>query len=173
MRYLIFSLVCFFCNPIQAQLLSALVEVLNPIYEAFSDPDYNNRFQQPPPGQFPGGRFDGGTPAPVATGRDELLPSDCGRHPHDGTGKLCFPDGLLCRNRKFAMWFFGQIRPPRLFQGWDFAKIGAASASRKCWVNSWLVNCSMHEIFGLEICDIASLGAIGCEHQDCDLVPSA
>mgnify|MGYP001164286762 FL=1 len=109
MRYLIFSLLCF-SNPIQAQLLSAIVDVLNPIYEAFSDPDYNNRFQQPPPpGQFPGGRFDGGTPEPVATGRDELFPSDCGRHPHDGTGKLCFPDGLLCRNRKFAMWFLVKL----------------------------------------------------------------
>ena len=112
MRFLIF-LLCL--SQIQAQLLSALVEVLNPIYEAFSDPDYNNRFHQPRPGQFPG-RFDTGTPEPVATGFDELFPSNCGRHPHDGTGKLCFPDGLLCRNRKSCnVVVFGQIG--RLFQG--------------------------------------------------------
>ena len=78
------------------QLLTALVKMLDPIYEAFSDPDYNkNRFQEPPQ------RFrDDGTEVPQATGRDELFPADCGRHPHDGTGKLCFPDGILCRNRK-------------------------------------------------------------------------
>ena len=44
---------------------------------------------------------DDGTQTPQATGRDEILPSDCGRDPDAGTGKLCFPDGLLCQNRKF------------------------------------------------------------------------
>ena len=103
MRTTIILNLCILCNLFghnQAQILSFLVDVLNPIYDAFSDPDYNNRFQQPPPGRFPG--IDSGTPQPVATGRDELFPADCGRHPHDGTGKLCFPDGLLCRNRKFT-----------------------------------------------------------------------
>ena len=48
-----------------------------------------------------GPRFrDDGTQSPQATGRDELFPTDCGRDPNKGTGKLCFPDGLLCQNRK-------------------------------------------------------------------------
>ena len=48
---------------------------------------------------FGGGRFvDDGTKSPQSTGREELFPSDCGRDPQDGTGKLCFPDGLLCQN---------------------------------------------------------------------------
>jgi len=42
---------------------------------------------------------DDGTVAPVATGVDPLFPADCGRDPDKGTGKLCFPDGLLCQNR--------------------------------------------------------------------------
>lgn len=47
-----------------------------------------------------GGRFtDDGTQSPQATGRDELFPRDCGREPDKGTGKLCFPDGILCQNR--------------------------------------------------------------------------
>ena len=51
---------------------------------------------------FGGGRFvDDGTRSPQATGRDELYPSDCGRDPSQGTGKLCFPDGLLCQDRKY------------------------------------------------------------------------
>lgn len=83
--------------------MGLLVDVLNPVFEAFSDP--NGRFPgdqgQLQPGQnglqqFPG--IDPGTPVPQATGRDEILPSDCGRHLHDGTGKLCFPDGILCQN---------------------------------------------------------------------------
>jgi hypothetical protein len=85
---------------VQGQLLSLIVDALNPIYEAFSDP--NGRFQTPPPshfqGQFPG--IDPGTQFPQATGRDELFPADCGRHTHDGTGKMCFPDGILCQNSK-------------------------------------------------------------------------
>ena len=52
---------------------------------------------------FNGGRFvDDGTQAPQATGREELFPSDCGRDPAQGTGKLCFPDGLLCKDRKYT-----------------------------------------------------------------------
>ena len=35
---------------------------------------------------------------PVSTGNDELFPTDCGRDPKKGTGKLCFPDGQLCKN---------------------------------------------------------------------------
>ena len=48
---------------------------------------------RPPRGNF----FDDGTRVPQATGFDEIYPEDCGRHPHDGTGKLCMPDGLLCQ----------------------------------------------------------------------------
>jgi len=42
---------------------------------------------------------DDGTESPQATGHDEIFPRDCGRDPEEGTGKLCFPDGLLCQNR--------------------------------------------------------------------------
>jgi len=46
------------------------------------------------------GKFvDDGTESPQATGHDEMFPRDCGRDPDKGTGKLCFPDGLLCQNR--------------------------------------------------------------------------
>ena len=38
---------------------------------------------------------------PVSTGRDELYPADCGRDPKKGTGKLCFPDGQLCKNSEW------------------------------------------------------------------------
>ena len=48
----------------------------------------NNRFK------------DDGTQKPVATGRDEILPSDCGRNTKTGRGKLCFPDGKLCQDSK-------------------------------------------------------------------------
>ena len=48
-----------------------------------------------------GGRFrDDGTQSPVATGQDSLFPSDCGRDTSTGRGKLCFPDGQLCADRK-------------------------------------------------------------------------
>ena len=51
-----------------------------------------------------GGRFvDDGTQSPQATGREELFPSDCGRDTNQGTGKLCFPDGLLCKERKYII----------------------------------------------------------------------
>ena len=51
---------------------------------------------------FGGGpRFtDDGTQSPQATGNDKLFPDDCGRDEDKGTGKLCFPDGLLCQNSK-------------------------------------------------------------------------
>ena len=52
---------------------------------------------------FNGGRFqDDGTVAPQATGKEELFPSDCGRDPNQGTGKLCFPDGLLCKDSEYC-----------------------------------------------------------------------
>ena len=52
-----------------------------------------------------GGRFtDDGTQSPVSTGNDELYPSDCGRDPDKGTGKLCFPDGTLCKNSKIFLY---------------------------------------------------------------------
>ena len=44
---------------------------------------------------------DDGTESPQATGHDEIYPRDCGRDPEKGTGKLCFPDGLLCQNSKY------------------------------------------------------------------------
>ena len=47
-----------------------------------------------------GHNFDEGTVEPLATGFDEILPSNCGRNLKDGTGKLCFPDGVLCQRRK-------------------------------------------------------------------------
>ena len=46
---------------------------------------------------------DGGTSRPQATGRDELFPRDCGRDPRKNTGKLCFPDGLLCQQSKSTL----------------------------------------------------------------------
>ena len=57
---------------------------------------------------FGGGRFvDDGTRSPQATGKDELYPSDCGRDTSQGTGKLCFPDGLLCQDSEyFPLYIF-------------------------------------------------------------------
>ena len=88
-----------------SQLLSLLVDALNPVYDFFSDSNYHDRkieSNNGQNGQFPGG-VDPGTPVPQATGFDELFPADCGRHPHDGTGKLCFPDGLLCQQSKLVL----------------------------------------------------------------------
>ena len=86
-----------------SQLLSLLVDALNPVYEFFSDSNYHDRvIQSNPNGLLIPGGIDPGTPVPQATGFDELFPADCGRHPHDGTGKLCFPDGLLCQQSKFS-----------------------------------------------------------------------
>jgi len=74
---------------------------------------------------------DDGTVAPVATGNDPLFPDDCGRDPEKGTGKLCFPDGLLCQNRvnkggvqKFnghLYWFSWQDNDPNVKNAkWDW-----------------------------------------------------
>ena len=64
---------------------------------------------------FGGSRFrDDGTQSPVATGKDELFPTDCGRDPGKGTGKLCFPDGQLCANRKFCNLLALKITPQKV-----------------------------------------------------------
>jgi len=79
---------------------------------------------------FVGPRFtDDGTKAPVATGKDEAFPRDCGRETDTGRGKLCFPDGLLCKERvnkpgiqKFRnrnYWFSWQD-PSLANQKWDW-----------------------------------------------------
>ena len=71
--------------PIDAQFLNALANLFRPVTTLFGG----------------SGRFtDDGTQAPKADGREELFPSDCGRNTDSGTGKLCFPDGLLCKERK-------------------------------------------------------------------------
>ena len=62
----------------------ALANIFNPFRGLF-----NPRFR------------DDGTQSPQATGADSLFPDDCGRDPNKGTGKLCFPDGILCQNRKY------------------------------------------------------------------------
>ena len=54
--------------------------------------------------QFRGGKSvgntrDKATEKPIATGHDTLYPEDCGRDDNN-KGLLCFPDGLLCQNRK-------------------------------------------------------------------------
>ena len=46
---------------------------------------------------------DDGTKAPQATGVDKLFPDDCGRDEDKGTGKLCFPDGLLCQESELSV----------------------------------------------------------------------
>jgi len=84
---------------VQPQLLKAFMGLFPNI---FFGPDGRGPFgfggvrsqhgRPPQTGPF----IDDGTLEPVATGRDELFPTDCGRNPHDGTGKLCFPDAVLC-----------------------------------------------------------------------------
>ena len=71
-------------EPVEGQFFNALANLFRPLTRVFRP-----RFH------------DDGTQSPQATGRDEILPSDCGRDPDKGTGKLCFPDGLLCQQRKF------------------------------------------------------------------------
>ena len=44
----------------------------------------------------------GGTKKPIATGKDEVYPRDCGRDKDKGTGLLCFPDGKLCQESMFV-----------------------------------------------------------------------
>ena len=52
-----------------------------------------------------GPRFrDDGTQTPVATGNDEVFPRDCGTNVDTGRGKLCFPDGKLCSERKYISY---------------------------------------------------------------------
>ena len=97
---------------VDGQLLAALGDLISPITNIFNGPNGPPQIPRPGfpffqgpggPGVFggpggPGGPFrDDGTQAPVASGRDELFPADCGRNEADGTGKLCFPDGLLCQ----------------------------------------------------------------------------
>jgi hypothetical protein len=79
-------------SPARGQFFNAIRNIFRPVTTAF----------QRPGGIFGGGgNFeDDGTPSPQSTGREELFPSDCGRNTADGTGKLCFPDGLLCRDRE-------------------------------------------------------------------------
>ena len=73
------------------QFFNAIRNIFRPVTNAF----------QRPGGLFGGGNFqDDGTQRPQATGQEELFPSDCGRNVDTGTGKLCFPDGLLCRDRE-------------------------------------------------------------------------
>ena len=75
-------------EPVEGQFFNALANLFSPLTRVFRP-----RFH------------DDGTQSPQATGRDEILPSDCGRDPDKGTGKLCFPDGLLCQQRKFLFLF--------------------------------------------------------------------
>ena len=46
-----------------------------------------------------GNTADKATKEPQATGNDKVYPDDCGRDDKN-KGLLCFPDGLLCQNRK-------------------------------------------------------------------------
>jgi len=66
-----------------AQFFNALRNIFKPVADLFQ----GNRFS------------DGGTQRPKADGVDTLFPDDCGTNPKTGTGKLCFPDGQLCRDR--------------------------------------------------------------------------
>ena len=76
-------------QPAEGQFFNALRNFFRP---------FNNLFRP---------RFrDDGTQTPQATGRDEILPSDCGRDPDKGTGKLCFPDALLCQQSKSTNYIF-------------------------------------------------------------------
>ncbi|XP_040574959.1 uncharacterized protein [Lepeophtheirus salmonis] len=102
--FILFCLLCV-CLPLSgnAQLFQALRDLFRPLTRPF-----RNVFRAPSGGggnglfRFfgGGGRFrDDGTQRPQATGRDEAFPSDCGRDTDKGTGKLCFPDGILCQQR--------------------------------------------------------------------------
>ena len=81
MSFLVLAL----CGPqsAQGQFFNAIANLFRPIGNLFRP-----RFR------------DDGTRSPQATGRDEINPSDCGRNTDTGTGKLCFPDGILCQNSK-------------------------------------------------------------------------
>jgi len=87
----VFCLVVATCSvPVaEAQFFNALANLFRPIGRLFRNPFPRTvtRFK------------DDGTQSPQSTGREELNPSDCGRNTETGTGKLCFPDGILCENR--------------------------------------------------------------------------
>ena len=70
-------------SQVEGQFFNAIANLFRPIGNLFRP-----RFR------------DDGTRSPQATGRDEINPSDCGRNTDTGTGKLCFPDGILCQNSK-------------------------------------------------------------------------
>ena len=95
-------------GPSEAQFFRNLFNGFNRGLSNIARP-FMNMFQGRPGGGFGGGRPSGGrdldetggTKKPVATGIDNPFPDDCGRN-EKGKGNLCFPDGLLCQNRKFV-----------------------------------------------------------------------
>jgi len=98
--------------PSEAQFFEAFRDLFRPVMRPFMRPmrsffrGVNNIFSRGP--FTPRARFqDDGTRRPRATGRDELFPSDCGRDANEGTGKLCFPDGLLCQRRESILSIIG------------------------------------------------------------------
>ncbi len=96
MRTLLFIMLLLQLQLSEPQLLKAFMSLFPNI---FHGPRGGGGGDQPP--RRPSTPFiDDGTPEPVSTGRDEIFPADCGRNPHDGTGKLCFPDGILCKQSK-------------------------------------------------------------------------
>ena len=101
MRILALLPLAILLNPANAQFFNAIRNLFSPVTNLFG-----------------GGRFtDDGTQSPQATGREELFPSDCGRNPNDGTGKLCFPDGLLCQNSECYFPYFYKLKTRGLVPG--------------------------------------------------------
>ncbi|XP_059082440.1 uncharacterized protein LOC131879961 isoform X2 [Tigriopus californicus] len=92
-----FFVLLLFCVSCRSQLLSAFMNLFSNIFHG-PEPGLGGLFRGQSESQR-GPYFDDGTQQPVATGYDEPYPADCGRNPEDGTGKLCFPDGLLCKRR--------------------------------------------------------------------------
>jgi len=100
----------------EAQFFNAIANLFRPVQNLFGG----------------GGSFsDDGTQRPKADGVEELFPSDCGRNTNSGTGKLCFPDGLLCKERvnrggvqRFGghlYWFSWQDNDPSVRNAkWDW-----------------------------------------------------
>lgn len=90
----------------QAQFFNTFSNIFRPVMNLFSGPSRplfgRPSFSRRPPfsGGRPGRFRDDGTQRPQASGKDELLPGDCGID-EKGMGKLCFPDGLLCQNSKY------------------------------------------------------------------------
>lgn len=81
----------------EGQLLKAIRDFFKPVGNLFA-----TRPITPRP------KFkDDGTQKPRSTGIEQLFPTDCGRDPQKGTGKLCFPDGILCQQSKL-----GLLMPP-------------------------------------------------------------